>query len=1250
MDRGDKRAQFFVASMVVIVIAILMIFGYTLIAEEIKVRSLTSTELVSRDVLNLKYSIEEIEQILLKEWLDFKFQNRASFTLLDRYEAKIWTFSPEVEIPKEFDVDSMRLADKEGFEVPSQAFQVSRGRVRIVFLDQRSVGEKDYYLYFNEEGQEPRVRKASYPSLVKISEKIDEFVVETVSYILHISKDRGGIITKLFIKDFNLNSIYNASGLSFQSKLIFNQVEYLQENCNDATFRILANGPFLGVLEINCSHKSSTGATIDGESFIQTHYYYPNFFLIEEVGNFSNQIIATYEYIFTVNSSVLPNYIDSSSNSMQSSPIPLGEIKWLDLFSVPPQEFGMGAKILSPVSQVIGINSTTEKFIQIRAIRDEIFLGEVKAFKILFYPHLRNFTQTLEFSELWDNPPLVRLNKIESLSDFVDQVVNDRFLILRGKGYSIHTNFSLKSNYERFSFQSDWADPTFLNRQIVQVVWKSYLPERIKVKLNGTVNLDSIKVTDHIGNPIEFDLWQEVYGPAGFEEYFVRGNEFYLLNLEGKDFNLTINIHDESQMLQFFIRICVTYPNATEECFQTNHNDTYLIQGRRGIYKVNVTMSFLGQVPPVVGLIYYTIDSTLPKLVVAGERLLLSVRTTSGNFGFHVPENKRSFSIRIAPASGTAVCNMRILDENKKLLKEVYGTSIFMDVENIEGGSFYYLDYNCTFSNVQLFKYYNITFTNTSSAIGNDLEHWFDFGNPEFYLDVERIPNSGKIYVYYNTWDDCQSECPSREFGTKFPTFPNLTIINEFYRASWKNYNLFRNLHTSWFDRAWRIKREISLQEISNNLKNGAVEIRGIEVGLGEVRNCSQEVRVTTPPPLWRFRREIRVKEVDGMSKSGLINITVQHSGKAKNDCRDVYLYDDSLNLMEYDLVSCNSSHLVLTISLSLPANSSRSYYVYYGSDDAQIPRKRKGLTGSYLGGVNIEVSYEETNPPQSFEEVEIPIKVIDETYVGGFCINFTLVFNTSLLPNSRRVYYLYYGNENADAIPFGEFGSTLTGVSVNLSEEIKLLSGEWFSNSPEKVSTVVRDLESGENVQQFINFSNMGLLYDGSLRKILNLSAGNVTYLLQVYRNSPAIRIKILFPYNLTKFPYVSTLWQLATDGTPDIFVFLRKMEDIPKNLSFLELAFERDRIFAGKGDYRSLIGIITDIFSIVSSGESIMFGESFIQLKIREGGEFIFIILQNRDQLSQIAREIGKVKYSQMLPKLSIKFVKRGQILIID
>ena len=1589
-----KKAQFFIVTMIVVTLALILILGYATIAREIKISSLQGAESISRDVSSLQIDASEVKKKILEEWFDFRFTKRVEFKVTNNeYQRNLWIFSKSLYLPKSTDFNSIRLVDSENFEIPSQVYVENEtlGKAKLIFLDSLDpLEEKEYKIYFKYEEEEPRIGKPRYRPLVVISEKADEFVIDTLSYIVHVPKGKGGTITDLYVKDYLNNSVYKEDGFYFQSKVEYAGNVFTQENCENADFEVLENGPYLGVLKVSCSHKDQTGSTITGESFTQYQYYYPTYILIEEKTNFENQISGNYTFFFFLNSTTFQSYNDSLGNSLTNSLQDLGEIDWFDFYNV---NFGVGAKLLSSPMNIKG--RSTASYEEIRLEDFGLLKGEYEK-RFIVYPHLGNFSEVKKFSDLYSHKPTFLFGRVEDLNDIIDEVTDEIFLSLKEKGYSIFANFSVKEGLEDFSSQPDWEDPNFRHRIVLNLIPKGSILRPIKLKFNGTVNFDSIKVVDDKGLEVGYQISQEIVSPASFEEKFRcesgATNEFYLLNLDGRDFLLNVEVR--GFLSNLLGKICVYYPNLSlvgGECFSLTETKWFMrstIPGMKGIYKVIVNISVPGEALGVSRSVF--ISTSLPKMVVSGNLVNVDVSSSGGDFFFHVPENKESFSIEfLLPSGGGPTCNLSILDESLNLIKEIRETDqITMEVENFEGGSFYYLRYNC--SDFGSDKYFQINFTNVSKSIGNDKEHWFDFENPELYFFFSRefkIGEPTRLYIYYNTVSECFGSydnpvdlgCPKvrEKVSTDLLRLPNLTISNSHYKISFQSYSFFRLLKGYWFDKNWQFRRKIVVEEKDGIAKEGTVEIKGITIGEGKVKNCSREVRVTAIPGFWNFRRKVEVREVGGIEEKNVsLNLTIPHNGHAQSDCRDVYLFNEDLELFPYRILKCNSTHVVIKSLLNLSANSTNYLYVYYGNNESQVPSKRfEELEGNEPVAINISLGEEEINPPQAFEEIEIPRGVKDEVYSESSCVNFTLLLNTSLHPNQVKTYYLYYGNEFAEQPQEISFGTPLSGIDINLSREENLASENWFVEEENKVLTLtyildptlleeevefekigsptatqasgtgwynpegaysddddaayasssisgatqryynfglnipkdatitkvivkvkhketssqdsvrvsiswdggsswarkwlslsydayrtddldftsstswtpeklndsnlvlelyyhyspwlppcypgntyvtywngslirvtevkpgdiilgaslegeltplrVEDLQihsgewdiykiyvidpdsqeshyisltgnhqvyveeegelipreakdvkvgnlipvlKGRNVtslpvvkverlkykgkvfnvvpndttkvifirtlenesrklvddpfltidpiipkpltayvdwlavsvtyklkvsespsQNYTNFSNVYLVDDGSLRKIVGMSAGTIKYSAEFYAWNPMIKIKV---FSSLERSAIESTWNLRTDGTDDVLLYLKdELRSIPLNLSFKDVEFKDNLLVLGKGDYNSILGVLVGVDSMVPSNDFLKVNGSSISIKLRNDGEFYFIVLDGEEQeLQKFVNSLNKMRYTISNYKVFLKFVKKGQILIVS
>ncbi|HDN90910.1 MAG TPA: hypothetical protein ENG56_00945, partial [Candidatus Aenigmarchaeota archaeon] len=184
---------------------------------------------------------------------------------------------------------------------------------------------------------------------------------------------------------------------------------------------------------------------------------------------------------------------------------------------------------------------------------------------------------------------------------------------------------------------------------------------------------------------------------------------------------------------------------------------------------------------------------------------------------------------------------------------------------------------------------------------------------------------------------------------------------------------------------------------------------------------------------------------------------------------------------------------------------------------------------------------------------------------------------------------------------------------------------------------------------QNYTNFSNVYLVDDGSLRKIVGMTAGTIKYSAEFYAWNPMIKIKV---FSSLERSAIESTWNLRTDGTDDVLLYLKdELRSIPLNLSFKDVEFKGNLLVLGKGDYNSILGVLVGVDSIVPSSDFLRVNGSSISIKLRNDGEFYFIVLNGEEQeLQKFVNSLNKMRYTISNYKVFLKFVKKGQILVVS
>jgi hypothetical protein len=777
------KSQFYIISIILIILAIATIVILLTIPTQLSPLALGEIEKISADITFLKNYIMNVKRSIARDWLNPFLEKRDLIQIKNNeYERKEWIVRAFYDFPDDVDTNSIRIENEIG-EIPIQIkwINIANRTGELTFIDNfPKYSTKKYYLYYTN-ATTYSLGNGDYKKLVNVFENSTQITIETIRYKVVLNKSRGGAIDEFYLKpNLTQNFIYNQANWSFQSLFDCNNNIYAQSNGINISLEVIENGPLLALIKVIGMHGN---ATIP-ESFTQYQYYYPDYVIIEEELNLTQDYTCTslyYGYRATVNYSVVSNYNDGNNNGNADNPN-INPDGWMDFYRS-DNYFGISL-IFENTSQFTNFTLATGGAPSYRyfisKVRNTSTINKgVYQFKILIYPHFGNNQNASYFFNLTNRSFVLTKIKTEELIQKLQGLTNLIQTLNLERGFQSSFTTDKIKRIEIYNGQSDWIN-TSLNKRIGFYLKSNYLtklfPIEIDVEFTSDVNPNSIFVTtkggDFIRSQVSTDNYEEsskfdvnLTNPTGAAINYY----FYTYNIDGRNFNVTAIFNGG-------VTISVYYPNGscTNICnFAATSGNPILVQANSiaGKYKIITTLNSGTNLSMI---------STLPKIVLANQTFYIkgdsnnsllfyvprtNTSTTNFNITLNCPSASNCYEVTLKTYDGVNLTTTYVNSAGKKIAEYAL---------NEEGGSFYFLE----FKNLISVSYLQIQFNGTSNYTSSENYYWINIDNPKLKLILQKNfdVDVNMIYVYYSNDSKISVTKPTLNIQ-----LINFTIVNDYF-------------------------------------------------------------------------------------------------------------------------------------------------------------------------------------------------------------------------------------------------------------------------------------------------------------------------------------------------------------------------------------------------------------------------------------------------------------------------------------
>jgi hypothetical protein len=328
-----------------------------------------------------------------------------------------------------------------------------------------------------------------------------------------------------------------------------------------------------------------------------------------------------------------------------------------------------------------------------------------------------------------------------------------------------------------------------------------------------------------------------------------------------------------------------------------------------------------------------------------------------------------------------------------KAVSQFIATIILM-ISTISIGIFAYSWYRSTFyyqsQQISQTSEKYIYCSHASIRILRENSYCDSFGNISFYIE-----NSGKVKLYDLFVD----------------------IFSEQYIGSFKIYDKYGN-EIKEIDPNKILRVFVKVNE---SKKSYTIKIRN---------NCNVESSLTIKCNWlegWFYRIPILINNTASSNlqnvEINLDSLTLISDAKLRRDCSDIRFTDsDGITLLNYNISNCNSESTKIWVNITIPTNSNKTIYLYYGNPSANFP-----------------VYYNITPVPQTSISI-----VFSKAWLSGFQYRKPILINNTLNSNNLNDYQIlvtnpiynetglvlsYHFNEGSGTIAYDSSGNNNHGI-----------------------------------------------------------------------------------------------------------------------------------------------------------------------------------------------------------------------------
>ncbi len=813
-----KKAQFFIGTIVLVALSTSIIAGSLTIPEQLKYNSFETDLNDYNNIIFVKNSIKDLFNNYFTDYWMLPYDYRTTIKVYNNFTLKGNLIKVQLDLPNDIHEESLILIDSDGDIVPFgiEWTDVSEKQGALYFQSSlNSMDNENYYLYYNDVSNSNKDNK--YKEQMVIYNSSSEYIdIRTGLYSLRLNKSLGGALTNL-----NISGKGNVLNI-LEARLNCSGTIYSLSNSSNQEYAINDYNYFLEV--------AITGSRFTNTSYKIKEYFFPDRIIIKDfltVG--ADSPCSSWEFFVDAKKDDLPNYIDSKENSY--APVPVMDQNGLDMGDWAEfygDNYALGVLISNSSPYNYLSSTSSENILLLRAHNASLLSKGAYNNTITIIPmhndSIKNNHLNYEVNALTSNDDL--FNEKQELLNILKRYFT------QANTYVTVTVDNARS-IEQYNNRSNWYSNLTMRSSIRAFGPNFKTPLVISARFLKGFEPSSVVLVGSEG-PLISQLSTDNYMNNSFSPLLnnsLVNNTILVLNLDGRDFNVSINKQVAGPLSAY-----AYYPNGTLINYYDINTDFYNIEFKdikqSGFYNI----SFNG-----TDALFFA-NSSLPKMVIGlpaqvhAEELILPVNETTNNISISIEAFNNNARLIDFLNNTVASDNGSTLSLNADVVKCLDGCYYKLLLENASPAFISSsLNYACanalscinpdeprvdivsygltSESGADMHYYYNVDTYSTNYSKNTDLKYSlkdYEVNNSYFSFDLDDLK-----FIVNNTdwslgWTTCDPECTNGFNKIKFLETGPARVVLWANASPYTKYYFFFYYNASLFDVFIDSSREVT--------------------------------------------------------------------------------------------------------------------------------------------------------------------------------------------------------------------------------------------------------------------------------------------------------------------------------------------------------------------------------------------------------------------------------------------------------
>jgi|GEM_PF-2937959 len=579
-----KQGQFFIASVVLIGVAISLTTLNLYIPEEISIDQSRINDETINNALFVKRTLNEVSNFFRINWL-MPYTRRTKIIVKNDFKIKDHTVEAIINLPNNAYVDSLTLVDENGKKVPFNiewSYLPNKEGLLFFQASANARENKKYYLYYTILGDD--LKQELKDQLIEYGEQGNDVWVKTNNYYAKVDTTKGGRIELI-------NSIGSSDYLNYFDNFITcgSNESPLSEASNVQS--IITNMGYYLKIEFN-------GTRFTNETFNIIELFFPDQIWIIDEMRIADESDCNWSARVIVDKTKLMNYVDSNGSTFEPTSEGgyeyISDSYWFELYD---DNHGLGVAVDNQ-SPIYLSSSVAENRAELRFDNEGNPLEGLYVLNVTLIPLQK---AGLNKTKQNHKPSTIVINEIfDTELDNLFELFDDYFYDINA---IVTHNEEVGVFQENFRNSSDWYGNYSFRTTFTMNGPNIKTPIEASLFFNQGVDPNSILLYDVGVKQVQVST--DNYHKPSYFNYLnnsLVNNTLLLFNPNGQDFNISI-IKQESNDLSAYLY----YPNGSLMSYynvNTSPYDISLIVNQSGFY--NLTFN---------GSESFNINSSLPKMI-----------------------------------------------------------------------------------------------------------------------------------------------------------------------------------------------------------------------------------------------------------------------------------------------------------------------------------------------------------------------------------------------------------------------------------------------------------------------------------------------------------------------------------------------------------------------------------------------------------------------------------------------------------